>query len=320
MMAERSRARERDHDVHNLRSYDDWDEWQYRRSSRHSRSSQLAHSSIPYWAPPTSGEPPPDYSEDLPNEVTYYEEVSCPRYYCRKLNFACTRRGILHLVQIGLSVLSLSCAVASLSASPGYKSYAELGSQLYYSLGYAYSGFTGEDAKRLNRLDLEYRALKIPAVNITLGVTLGAAALSFTFLLLGMCKIDKRAPGWLPVEAIICGILALGLVPALAFYLKYNAETVYDSNVCRERAKMLASRNYQSPCNLSATEIVAALVAIVLAIAYVLGAVVAIQDFRVAMLEYQKKKQQREEERRQMELAHNAPNERRSNTCTAAYV
>uniref|UniRef100_A0A8C4QS96 MARVEL domain-containing protein n=1 Tax=Eptatretus burgeri TaxID=7764 RepID=A0A8C4QS96_EPTBU len=227
---------------------------------------------------------------------------------------------ILHLVQIGLSVLTLSCAVASLSASPGYRSYAELGSMLYYSLGYAYSGFKGEDAKRLNRLDQEYRALKIPAVNITLGIMLGAAALSFTFLLLGMCKIDKRAPGWLPVEAIICGILALGLVPALAFYLKYNAETVYDSNVCRERAAMLASRNYQSLCNLNATEIVAAIVAIILAIAYALGAVVAVKDFRVAMQEYQKKKQQQEEERRQMELAQNAPIERPSRNCNAAYV
>ncbi|XP_075910957.1 MARVEL domain-containing protein 3-like isoform X1 [Petromyzon marinus] len=226
---------------------------------------------------PVAADPP-----TIPEEYYYQKEVSWAAYYFAKLKYLATRRGILQATQVLLSILSVVLAAASQSASPGYLSLGDLGGVYYYSLGYAYSGFTGKDAERLNDLDLKYNALKTPAVNLTLAVVLPAMGLSFLFIVLGLLHIERRACGWLLFEALVSLIYGLGLIPAVAFYLHYNIEKVYGTQVCKDRSDMLASRNYTSTCVLHATEIMAGAFALLLAISYLMSIYVCVSDFREA--------------------------------------
>uniref|UniRef100_A0ABM5EV22 MARVEL domain-containing protein 3 n=1 Tax=Pogona vitticeps TaxID=103695 RepID=A0ABM5EV22_9SAUR len=196
---------------------------------------------------------------------------------CRSL---CTARACCQLLQLLLSLLILICSSVSYNDSGGYTGLFSLGGLYYYEYGGAYSGFSGADGEKAQRLDAQFHQLKRPPARAAMAV--GGALLAFTCLQIGagLWRVPWRCPPWLIAEAFLDGAVALGLAPALYFYYQH-LHAIYSSPVCKERESLYSSKGYRGfGCGVHGAEIAVGLFAVGDAVAFLLTAFLAVRAFR----------------------------------------
>ncbi|XP_067905995.1 MARVEL domain-containing protein 3 isoform X1 [Heterodontus francisci] len=226
---------------------------------------------------------PPEYviTEDKISEMHYFEpEDSAGILNCYSCRYLCTNRGLCQLVEVLLNLLILVCGAISYSGTGGYTDLSSLGSLYYYTFGSAYSGFQGEEAKKVNELDVAFYQLKLPTVIAIMAY--GGALMSFACLLLvlGLARVPWRFPFLMIIECALDIAIALAYIPAVYFYFQHLIAG-YNSEVCKEREGMYKSKGYDGfNCSLHGADIVGGLCGCLAIIVYLLNAVAAILAFR----------------------------------------
>ncbi|XP_067905996.1 MARVEL domain-containing protein 3 isoform X2 [Heterodontus francisci] len=187
---------------------------------------------------------------------------------------------LCQLVEVLLNLLILVCGAISYSGTGGYTDLSSLGSLYYYTFGSAYSGFQGEEAKKVNELDVAFYQLKLPTVIAIMAY--GGALMSFACLLLvlGLARVPWRFPFLMIIECALDIAIALAYIPAVYFYFQHLIAG-YNSEVCKEREGMYKSKGYDGfNCSLHGADIVGGLCGCLAIIVYLLNAVAAILAFR----------------------------------------
>ncbi|KAJ6652507.1 hypothetical protein lerEdw1_011477 [Lerista edwardsae] len=198
---------------------------------------------------------------------------------CRALY---TARGACHLLQLLLGLLILACSSVSYGAAGGYTGLLSLGSPYYYQYGGAYSGLSGADGARAQRLDAQFHQLKQPPARAAMAVGGALMAVACLLLLAGLGGLPRRCPAWLLAEGVLQAAVATGLVPGLYFYYRSLQDT-YDTPLCRERERLYHSKGYQGfGCSLHGAEIGVGFVTGAAIVAFFVGTGLALRDFRSA--------------------------------------
>ncbi|XP_068117858.1 MARVEL domain-containing protein 3 [Hyperolius riggenbachi] len=238
---------------------------------------------------PGSGRDPDDYSPsergyprngDQMYDMEYEKERTSGILDCYQCRYLCSGRACCQLVEVLLNMLILICCSVSYNSTGGYTGITNLGGIYYYQFGGAYSGFSGPDGERAQKLDVEFYNLKLPTV--TASMAFGGALMGFSclFILLGVLRIPWRWPFWLLVEGALDVLIAVGYIPALYFYFT-RLQSAYSSQVCTDRETLYSSKGYQGfTCALHGADIAAALFACMAIIAFFMSAVLAILGFR----------------------------------------
>ncbi|CAI9583479.1 unnamed protein product [Staurois parvus] len=176
-------------------------------------------------------------------------------------------------------LILISCSV-SYNSTGGYTGITNMGGIYYYQFGGAYSGFSGADGDKAQKLDVEFYNLKLPTV--TASMAFGGALMAFCCLLvlLGVLRVPWRWPVWLLVECVLDIAIAIGYIPALYFYFQ-RLQNAYNSQVCKDREALYSSKGYQGfTCAFHAADIAAALFACMAIIVFFMSAFLAVKGFR----------------------------------------
>ncbi|KAM5157846.1 MARVEL domain-containing protein 3-like isoform 1-T1 [Mantella aurantiaca] len=196
------------------------------------------------------------------------------RTFSEKCSNLCTRRGMLQLVEILLNLLTLICASATESASAGFSSIGGFGSTTYYSMGYAMSGFLGDEVDQVAQLDVQYSRMKLPTVYAAVAITLLLLALTLSFLsarCLSGATINRML---LLAEEVFNVISAVICIICVALYIHFIKQ-INASELCKQREALYNRRGYSSvTCDIMGTEMAACVFAVILIVAYVASAVV----------------------------------------------
>ncbi|KAM9302012.1 MARVEL domain-containing protein 3 [Gastrophryne carolinensis] len=268
-------GREVDHKERRHKEYDERE----REYSKHSldRQSYPAESKDPDRLYPSMRFPP---NGSQVYDMEYSEETEGGILDCNKCRYLCTTRACCQLVEVLLNMLILICCSVSYNSTGGYTGIANMGGIYYYQFGGAYSGFSGADGEKAQKLDLQFYQLKLPTV--TASMAFGGALMTFSFLmvLLGVLRVPWRWPVWLLVEFALDVAIAAGYIPALYFYFQRLNEA-YNSQVCKDREELYKSKGYDGfSCALHGADIAAALFACMADIAFIMSAWLCIKGFR----------------------------------------
>ncbi|XP_043937427.1 MARVEL domain-containing protein 3 [Protopterus annectens] len=199
---------------------------------------------------------------------------------CNRCRYLCTGRAMCQMVEVLLNMLILVCASVSYNTTEGYTGITNLGGIYYYQFGGAYSGFSGADGQKAQELDRAFYQLKLPTVSATMAF--GGALMGFACLmvLLGVLGVPWYFPPSLIIECVFDVVIALGYIPAIAFYFIYLLDA-YSSQTCKDRETLYSSKGYQGfSCALHGADIAAGLMGCVAVLVYILGAILAILAFR----------------------------------------
>ena len=181
------------------------------------------------------------------------------------------------------------------SNAGGYRDLASLGGLYAYYYGGA-NAFSGADAARVKELDQLFHRLKRPPYVFTMACAGALMAYACAMLALGVFRVSYRCPPVLLGEALVNGLIALGYIPALAFYFIKLKET-YDSPICKEREQMYANKGHQGfKCQYNGADIAGGLFAILGVVIFAFGAVLAIRAFRSVRNKKRSRKSPRPEE------------------------
>ncbi|XP_061450285.1 MARVEL domain-containing protein 3 [Rhineura floridana] len=200
---------------------------------------------------------------------------------CRAL---CTARACCQLLQLLLCLLTLICSSVSYHSAGGYTGLLSLGSIYYYQYGGAYSGFSGADGEKAQRLDAQFQQLKVPPAQVAMAVGGALMAFACSQIVAGLFRVPWRCPAWLVAEALLDVAIAAGLVPALYFYY-HSLHAVYVSSLCKERESLYHSKGYSGfGCSLHGAEIAVGFFAGAAIVAFSLAAVLAVRGFRTVRM------------------------------------
>uniref|UniRef100_A0AAY4E3V8 MARVEL domain-containing protein n=1 Tax=Denticeps clupeoides TaxID=299321 RepID=A0AAY4E3V8_9TELE len=187
--------------------------------------------------------------------------------------------GMCQIMEVLLNMLIIICAGVPYSSSGQYLDLASLGGLYQYYYGGA-QAFTGAEAERVKELDRLFYQLRRPSYVFSMAC--GGALMSYAcaMLALGIFRVPFRWPVVLIVEAILNCLIALGYIPAVAFFfIKINES--YSSSVCKDREEMYKSKGHQGfGCTLSGTDIAGGLFGVLGTILFSFCAVLTIRAFR----------------------------------------
>ncbi|KAL4613552.1 MARVEL domain-containing protein 3 isoform X3 [Arapaima gigas] len=248
-------------------------------SSRPKAKSGSSHRSPPAYRDPLPPAQQEDYETSVsPTAVDPYEQRE-RRQAPYNLKYLCTGRAICQMLEVTVNMLIVICAGVTYSSSGTYRDLASLGGLYAYYYGGA-SAFTGTDAVRIKELDTQFYQLKLPPYIFTMACGGALMGYACAVLLLGILRVPFRWPPLLLLEAVLNALIALGYIPAVAFYF-IKLQASYDTTVCKERQQMYESKGHQGyECKLNAADICGGLLGVAGAIIFAGGAVLAIRAFR----------------------------------------
>ncbi|XP_074957165.1 MARVEL domain-containing protein 3 [Phalacrocorax aristotelis] len=207
---------------------------------------------------------------------------------CRRCRYLCTGRACCQVVEALLAVLILVCSSVSCSETGGYTGLPSLGGIYYYQYGGAYSGFSGADGEKAQRLDQRFYLLKLPIARAAVAVGGCLLVFSCILILVGVLRLPWRFPAWLLLECILDVMIAIGILPALYYFFHFLLG-VYSSSVCKEREQLYQSKGYQGfRCSPHGAEIAVGLSGCIAVIAYLLSAGLAVRAYRTVLKQKQK--------------------------------
>ncbi|XP_028812760.1 MARVEL domain-containing protein 3 [Denticeps clupeoides] len=229
-----------------------------------------------------------DKSHDVYHQSRHKEHAESPESFhiCEpqeealyNLRYLGTGRGMCQIMEVLLNMLIIICAGVPYSSSGQYLDLASLGGLYQYYYGGA-QAFTGAEAERVKELDRLFYQLRRPSYVFSMAC--GGALMSYAcaMLALGIFRVPFRWPVVLIVEAILNCLIALGYIPAVAFFfIKINES--YSSSVCKDREEMYKSKGHQGfGCTLSGTDIAGGLFGVLGTILFSFCAVLTIRAFR----------------------------------------
>ncbi|XP_072267909.1 MARVEL domain-containing protein 3-like isoform X1 [Pyxicephalus adspersus] len=194
--------------------------------------------------------------------------------FSEKCSNLCSRRGLLQLVEILLNLLTLICASTTQSASAGFSSIGGFGSAYYYSMGYAMSGFLGEEVDQVAQLDVQYNSMKLPTVYAAVAITLLLLALTLSFLSASCMSGVSHNRSLLLAEEIFNVISAVICTVCVALYIHFIKQ-INATELCKQREALYTRRGYNSvTCDIMGTEMATSVFAVILIVMYVASAVV----------------------------------------------
>uniref|UniRef100_A0A5F8GA12 MARVEL domain-containing protein 3-like n=1 Tax=Monodelphis domestica TaxID=13616 RepID=A0A5F8GA12_MONDO len=228
---------------------------QYSRMSAHPSRTVLRASMVDAW-----------YLDSLPRRP---HQKSCSG----KCSNLCSRRGLLQLGELSLSLLVLICAASALSTSTGFFGLGGMRGSPFFVLGYAMNGFPGHGISQLAELDLQYARMKLPSGYCMVGVSCLLLCLALAFLILGCSTSVPEARMLLGVELVtdVLGVLACMLATGLYIHAIQSANA---SEGCKRREAIYRSAGYTSmSCDILGTEVAACMFALLLMMVYFSGMV-----------------------------------------------
>ncbi|XP_053322370.1 MARVEL domain-containing protein 3-like isoform X3 [Spea bombifrons] len=205
-----------------------------------------------------------------PSQRTYTEKQS----FSDKCSRLCSIRGMLQLVEIFLNLLVLICASSTQSASAGFSSIGGFANSYYYSMGYAMSGFQGDEVSQITQLDMEYSRMKMPTVYFAVGISLLLLSMTLSFLVANCMASVRRNKKVLLAEEVLNVMSALIYIICIGLYIHFIKQ-INGSELCKKRESLYNRHGYNSvSCEILGTEVAVCVFAAMLVVSYTASAVV----------------------------------------------
>ncbi|KAM4026601.1 MARVEL domain-containing protein 3-like isoform 1-T2 [Anomaloglossus baeobatrachus] len=194
--------------------------------------------------------------------------------FSEKCSNLCSRRGLLQLVEILISLLVLICASATQSASAGFSSLGGFGSATYYSMGYSMSGFLGDEVDQVTQLDVQYNRMKLPTIYAAAAISLLLLTLTLSCLAASCMSGTDQNRKLLLIEEVFNVFSALTYIICVALYIHFIKQ-INATEVCKQRESLYNRRGYNSvTCDIMGTEMAVCVFAVILVGLYISSAVV----------------------------------------------
>ncbi|CAN0188982.1 unnamed protein product [Lampetra fluviatilis] len=194
---------------------------------------------------------------------------------CKCCENVCTRRGVLKLAEILVSLMTLICVAASQASMAGHTAMGGLNLASSSINNMPYSPFQGTEMQQVQELDRAYSQMRSPAVYGGVAVCISLFCMTLGMLVGGTKRGLRGSRRWVIADFVFSVLAFVLSIVGVALYLTVVIN-VNATDTCKKRERVYAGRGYTwMNCSVQGGDAATALFGIILAILYVVSAVFA---------------------------------------------